>query len=542
MISRKEWKTLRGSQKSPDHIMLSVKGNPETSMTVTWRTCTDITDGYALCREVGGEKWLRFDAAMGNFESDMDSSHIFWADMTGLKPDTKYEYNVGDDENRSENYSFSTVPENLDDFSFVCFSDVQTGGPVPPADYSGFNKFLKETLKKHPEVRFILTAGDNTNCGQTDIQWTGALEGYKGVMEHIPLMMAMGNHDDMGFENYFTFEGKYYCEKADYFRNQFGGAYADNGPEGWKTANYSFDYGNAHFTAIGISGPEDVNEWLIKDTDASDKTWKFGSYHFPVCYAGSDLSCDDAYPMMMEGMEKFDVMFSGHEHCFSRSYPRRGENLWDKPSEGTVFYNLGSGNRNPSRMLALPKLWNCAWYPHEEKLSMYAIVHVEKNKVTLTSYLEDGRIADRCVIDKDNDCIEPVALAPIYEETRMMFKGADLGLCARTTSGECIDGIWHVPAAILFRYAGFDVILDKGTVYIEAYRHKATFTEGSNIAVTDRGEIEMSHAVVRSQRDQLYVPVDGLCKAFDMRCNYYTRNNILSFEHEKQDKPVPVQP
>lgn len=543
MISREEWKSFRGSQKNPDHIMLSINGNPETSMNVTWRTDIAIEDGYALCRESGSnENWMRFDAVRGNFDSDMDSSHIFWANMNGLKPDTKYEYNVGNDDYRSENYSFSTIPENLEDFEFICVSDVQTGGPNPPADYSGFNAFLKETLKKHPDVRFVLTAGDNTNCGQTDIQWTGALEGYKGIMEYIPLMMSMGNHDDMGFENYFTFEGKYYCEKADFFSNQFRGAYPYNGPEEWKTANYSFDYGNAHFAAIGISGPEDVNEWLIKDTDASDKTWKFGSHHFPICYAGSDLACDDSYPMMMEGMEKFDIMFSGHEHCFSRSYPRRNENLYDKPSEGTVFYNLGSSNRNPSRMLALPKLWNAAWYPHEEELSMYAIAHVSGKKLTLTSYLEDGRVADRCVIDKENDSIEPVALAPIYKDTRMMLKGADLGLCARTTSAENIDGVWHVPAAILFRYAGFDVYPDEGTVYIEAYRHKAKFTEGSDIIETDRGEMKMDHIVVRSQRDQLYIPVDGLCKAFDMRCNYYSRNNILSFEHEKQDKPVPLQP
>ncbi|MBR3835346.1 MAG: fibronectin type III domain-containing protein [Clostridia bacterium] len=542
MISREEWKSIRGSQKNPDHIMLSIKGNPETSMTVTWRTCTEIDCGYALCREAGTDKWIRFDAVMGEFESDMDSSHIFWADMTGLKPDTRYEYNVGNDEYRSECYDFSTVPENLEDFEFICFSDVQTGGPIPPADYSGFNSFLKETLRKHPDVRFILTAGDNTNCGQTDIQWTGSLEGYKGVMEHIPLMMSMGNHDDMGFRNYFTFEGKYYSEKAEFFSNQFRGTYADNGPEEWKTANYSFDFGNAHFTAIGISGPEDVNEWLIRDTDASDKTWKFGSYHFPVCYTGSDLSCDDAYPMMMEGMEKFDIMFSGHEHCFSRSFPRRNENLYDKPSEGTVFYNLGSSNRNPSRMLAIPKLWNTAWYPHEEELSMYAIAHVEKNKLTLTSYLEDGRIADRCVIDKENDCIEPIALAPLYHEPRIMFKGADLGLCARTTPGESIDGVWYVPAAILFRCIGAEAELGEGTVYIEAYRHNVKFTLGSDIAVTDRGEYKMNGKVVRLHRDQLYVPVDGICKAFDMRFNYYTRNNILSFELESQEKHVPFQP
>ena len=126
MISREEWKSLRGSQKNPDHIMLSIKGNPETSMTVTWRTDVCITDGYALCRKKGCDEWLSFPAEMGNFESDMDSSHIFWADMTGLAPDTEYEYTVGNDEYRSDIYSFSTIPENLEDFKFICVSDVQT--------------------------------------------------------------------------------------------------------------------------------------------------------------------------------------------------------------------------------------------------------------------------------------------------------------------------------------------------------------------------------------------------------------------------------
>lgn len=542
MITKSEWKKFRGSKCAPDHIMLSINGDPTQTMTVTWRTCTDIESGYVLYREKGGSEWQRTDAEKNYFKTDMDESYIFWAHPDGLCADTEYEYNCGDDEYRSENFSFRTAPENLDDFKFLCLSDIQTGSAEPPADYSIFNKFLKETLKKHPDIKFILTAGDNTNCGQTDIQWTGLLEGMKGVMESIPLMMAVGNHDDMGFENYFTGEGKYYSEKVEYFSNQFKGSYPYNGPEDWKTANYSFDYGNSHFAIMGISGPEFVNDWLIKDADETDKTWKFGSHHFPICYCGSDLACDDSYPMMMEGMEKFDVVFSGHEHCFSRSFPRRNENLYDNPSQGTVFYNLGSGNQNPPGTLPMPKLWNSAWYAHEEKLSMYSIAHVSGDKLTLTAYVEDGRIVDECVIDKENDKITPIARAPIFQTTRMMFKGADLGLCVRTTPCEKVDGEWLVPAAILFRYIGFDVYCQKGCFSVEAYRHSAKFVENSRIAETDRGEIEMPVSVRRLHRDQLYVPVSGICKAFDMRCNYYERNNLLSFEHERQDKPVPMQP
>ena len=246
--------------------------------------------------------------------------------------------------------------------------------------------------------------------------------------------------------------------------------------------------------------------------------------------------------MMMEGMEKFDVMFSGHEHCFSRSYPRRNENLYDNPSEGTIFYNLGSGHRNPPGTLAMPKLWNAEWYAHEEELSMYAVAQVDGERLTLTSYVEDGRTVDRCVIDKEKDTIDPISRAPVFSSARMMFKGADLGLCVRTTPCEKVDGSWLVPAAILFRYIGMGAECRKGTVKISAYKHTAEFTEDSDIVKTDRGEIKMSKPVKRMHMNQLYVPVDGICKSFDMRCNYYSRNNILSFELESQDKPVPYQP
>ena len=542
MITKAEWKNIRGSQKAPDHIMLSINGNAAETITVTWRTCTEIESGYALFRKKGDNNWQKSEAETERFDSDMDSSNIYWAHMSPLEPETEYEYTCGNDEFRSEIFSFKTAEKELDSFEFLCLTDIQHGAAEPPADYSELNGIIKDILKRHPKVRFILTAGDNTNCGQTDIQWTGLFDGLKGIIEHLPFMMALGNHDDMGFENYFEYSNKYYSEEAEYFSKQFKGSYPYNGPEDWKTANYAFDYGNSHFCIIGTSGPEFVNEWLIEQADGSSKTWKFGSHHFPICYQGSDLSCEDSYPMMREGMEKFDVIFSGHEHCFSRSYPRRGDNLYDKPSEGTIFYNMGSGHRNPCKLLVTPKLWNSAYYPHEEQESMYTIVRVDGKKLTLTSYLEGDKIVDRCVIDKETDSITPIALAPVFSATRLMFKGADLGICTRALPCENIDGVWFVPAAVLFRYIGFDVEMNKGKVTIEAYRHKATFTENSREVITEGGSFIMPAEVKRLHRDQLYVPSEGICKAFGMRCEFFERNNILSFEHESEYDPTPFQP
>ena len=83
-------KPVRGSTEQPDHIMLSIKGDAAASMTVTWRTCTDIKEGYVLYHEDGSSEVMRADAATEVFKSDIDISNMFWADLTGLNPDTAY--------------------------------------------------------------------------------------------------------------------------------------------------------------------------------------------------------------------------------------------------------------------------------------------------------------------------------------------------------------------------------------------------------------------------------------------------------------------
>ena len=47
-------KPVRGSTVKPDHIMLSISDDACTTMTVTWRTCTDIENGYVLCTVCDG--------------------------------------------------------------------------------------------------------------------------------------------------------------------------------------------------------------------------------------------------------------------------------------------------------------------------------------------------------------------------------------------------------------------------------------------------------------------------------------------------------
>lgn len=542
MITKEEWKKIRGSSPVPDQIMLSVKNDAAHSMTVRWRTDSTVEIGYALYREFGTSEWKKAVAEKRSFTTDMDESNFFFADMTGLSPDTKYEYTCGCDVNRSAMYSFKTAKENAEKFSFLCVADVQGGDAEPPADYSVLGQVLKKALAEHGECEFILTAGDNTNCGQTDIQWTGLFEGLKGICEYIPVMFCMGNHDDTGFSSYFTKEDKYYSEHAEYFTNQLWGSYPHNGPTGWEVANYAFDYGNTHFCILGTSGYDEMNEWLSKEADASEKTWKFAVHHFPVCFAGPEIECDDTYPTMREGLNKVDIVFSGHEHSFARSYPRRNEGLFDKPSQGTVHYNMGSGHRNPPGTRVIPKVWNAKTYCHEEELSMFSIVDIDGGKCTLTAYVEDGRIVDACTVDKTNDIILPPDPAPVYNRPRLKFKGYDLGICVSSTLPEKVDGFWYIPIGQLISFIGGDVERTTGKIKIGVYGKTVEFTENSATVVTDEGEYTMEAPCLRLAQGQLYAPMDGFCKHIRMQAYYYEHNNFIDIESNTQARPIPYQP
>lgn len=536
-------KPVRGSTKNPDHIMLSINGDAKTSMTVTWRTCTEISEGYVEYYESDTTEKMICNAVSETFESDIDISNIFWAKLENLKPDTKYFYTCGNSEYRSEEYHFSTEPENLTKFKFICISDQQKGHPHDCPDYSYFNQFLKDILKEHPDTRFILTGGDNCDCGQHEVQWNGMFSGTEGVVEYIPYMMTLGNHDNRGFVQYGSpSRGRFYSEPAEFFSKQFKGSYPDNGPKDWKTENYTFDYGNVHFCIYGVNGPEDVNEWSIKDMDSTDKTWKIGSYHFPIYYSGVEGENDDAYPVMRECMEKCDILFSGHEHNFSRSFPIRNEELFDKPSQGTVHYMLANSHKNPTGSTTIPKVWHTAFNSIEEMVAACAIVEVDGDKITLTSVLNDGRIIDKCVIDKSTDTILPYSLAPVYNRTRMMFKGMQLGLCAATTPCESKDGVWYLPAAVLINFIGGYVNKTPGKVVIDIYGHTVCFKENSNIMQTEKGNFEMEGTVYRGRRGQLYVPCDSFAKALEMKWYYAKRNNFISFEHESRESPISEQP
>lgn len=533
------YKPERGSAKAPDHIMLSFCGDPHREMAVSWRTNTEIRKGKLILKDSSRNIIKEINAVSREKETDIDISIYHSVIIDSLEPGTKYLYSVGTDDYMSDEFSFTTEEENVEKFSFLVITDHQKGTPTQLPDYSVVGKTVADALKKHPECKFIFTVGDNCDNGQNDLQWNGMFSGLKGIIESIPYMMTTGNHDNRGFLSYFPEPcGKFYLEHADFFDFQFKYNFPQNGPKGYETENYSFDYGNTHFLVMGINAPEKVSEWAYNDLQKSDKRWKLGSYHFPIYPVMPEGQNDDGYPWLRKPIEKgrLDLLFAGHEHSFARTFPTVNDELFDKPSEGVVHYIAGNAGGNIYHSNT-QKVWHSCFFPQEERQGLYSVVEISGSRLTATAYMADGRIVDKFVMDKDKDIIVPYALAPVYDRTKMCFKGRMLELSARGCYAENIDGVWFAPLGVVIQAIGGKVIKGKDNLICELYGHKAEFTVSDKEVKTDCGTIILENEPFFLE-GQLYVPVDQTAKIFELDWYYAKHNNFINWNTPHEEKTL----
>ena len=98
-----------------------------------------------------------------------------------------------------------------------------------------------------------------------------------------------------------------------------------------RMANFSFDYGNAHWTVLDSNPYVDWNNselraWVERDlTAAQAHTWRFVAFHHPGFNSSKAHFNDQQMRLLAEVFEagRVDVVFSGHVHNYQRTYPLR---------------------------------------------------------------------------------------------------------------------------------------------------------------------------------------------------------------------------
>jgi len=467
----------------PKHMTLTWTADPKTTQTITWWTSTAVNNGMVQYREVKERESktksqdagtaTKFVTAVerGDEPGEMN---IHTATLTGLKPGKTYTYRVGDGKNWSEYSTFTTENPKDESFKMLMFPDAQD----THAKMQVWNDVLHSAYEANKDAKFVTNLGDMSHQGQAFNYFNNWFDASKEINKKLTLMPIMGNHEGRDAKT-----GNYGL--TPYYLELF--TLPTNGPEGYKEKAYTYDYGNAHFVVLDSQMYEQYKtaeerdkaiqaqiEWLDKDLATTVKPWKIVMYHRSQYYMKTNRVSTH-----MKAFEPtfakyhVDVVFNGHDHAVSRTYPINNGEFMSKASEGTVYYVTGRSNMNVQTDVNA-KVWQ-AFNFDPQNLPVYQTVEVSKSKLTVKTFEQDGRLIDNFIIDKANPA-----------NTTLMVPSGKLPTAALVLYGNKITygeqpkfekGDWYVDFNLVALVSDSKYDKVKSTLTFRRYKQTVTLTD-----------------------------------------------------------------
>jgi hypothetical protein len=211
-----------------------------------------------------------------------------------------------------------------------------------------------------------------------------------------------------------------------------------------RMANFSMDYGNAHWTVLDANATVDwtdreLQNWVAKDLEAAKGAkWRFVSFHQPGFHS-SKTHFNEQYmrilaPVFEAG--QVDLVFNGHVHNYQRTYPmtfvpakengakptvgpdgklskaRRVDGKWtldkkfdgksDSTPEGVIYVVSGAGGQhlyNPEQQDD-PASWQEFTFKHISMDHTLTVTEIDGPTLTLRQLTIEGYEVDSFVITK----------------------------------------------------------------------------------------------------------------------------------------------
>ena len=361
-----------------------------TSKTVTWLSSIRESMDAAFIRVADSQEGL------GNAENQEGSSQLMTftqtdsgeayrfneVKLTNLKPESTYWYQVGDGETWSDALKFSTSASEMDaKTNFFIFADIQTN------DTANLTAAISNIANGQKQYNFGIQTGDAIDNVTNFNNWRSYLTTLNSQkLGGIDVIHALGNHEYYGDAEGKTAGAIFSLQECS------AGSY------------YSTEYGSVYVGVVNDGG--DIFNALAEAKDDAAKSncaWKVLVFHQPV-YGTESIMTDSRRLDVVKAIEDagFDVVFSGDDHAYARTYPMKEDTaLAENSREGVVYYVCGdlSGKDNEYH----EHEYFAATIPHSEYSGMYLSVEADGQKMILNAYKYDGSLLDSYTIQK-TDC------------------------------------------------------------------------------------------------------------------------------------------
>ncbi len=460
----------------PDHIVLNLTEDPATSMSITWRTDTTISEGFAeIALATAAPRFWRNASTLKAATQTLDASEVLTAEVvsnyhtvtfTGLQPDTLYAYRVGDGNIWSEWIQFRTASDKPKPFSFLYVGDAQN------YILELWSRLIREGYRKAPDASFIIHAGDLVSDAHSERQWHEWFTAGGWIHRMLPSISTPGNHEYSSINQ---------AERQQRIRQlsvqwnpQFN--LPQNGPEGLDETVYYIDYQNTRIISLNSNRmQEEQAAWLEGVLSDNPQKWTVVTYHHPLFSASTGRDNKQLRERWKPLFDKYqvDIALQGHDHTYARGYETpdsqnltAGMNVRDYA--GTVYVVSVSGGK----MYNLMGSWEEFGLDRKrgaENTQLFQLIEVNGDTLSFAAYTATGELYDAFDLIKQengpNRVIErtDMAIAPRRHFNTISYEdelpdGVAENLLKKY-SGYEIDRVRYVAEE---EFTGYYVQLEKG--------------------------------------------------------------------------------
>lgn len=362
----------------PDRIILTWSDDPATTQSVTWRTDTSVQRGVAQVVRAGDrpdfhQQAQTVEAQTTSLKTDSGTVHYHSVTFRNLQPNTLYAYRVGDGTRWSEWFHFRTASTRPQPFTFLFLGDAQND------IRSACLRVVRQAFWNHPDIRFVLHAGDLVNRGERDSEWAEWFAMMGWMAASVPSIPTPGNHEyarDNEDRRYLT----------PHWRAQF--TLPQNGIPQLRESNYYIDFQGVRVISLNsLEHLERQAQWLERVLAENPHPWTIVTFHYPIFSSAQGRDNPQLRALWKPILDKYrvDLVLSGHDHTYARSVPMPSGTVYVNSVTGPKMYRL---NRQP---------WMRRW---AEDTQFYHIVRIEGNLLRFEAYTATGRLFDAFEIRK----------------------------------------------------------------------------------------------------------------------------------------------
>ncbi len=388
-------------------VSVTINGDSSTARGFCWYTDENAGTDVQVCPV--GKDLTKAEIISGTSYKAMDK-YVHKAEADNLKPNTKYQYRVGDSKTGvwSDVGYFTTPSKTKDEANFIVYADVQASNEE---NFQSAAKVLQSAVKIMPNYEFAIGLGDFVNdC--TNEEWDSYFRNFEFMNMNTTLVPIAGNHE--GNLQWFKFNNMFNIGEA----------------EGSATITgcyYSFDWGDAHFAVLNSNDmyPMSASQinWLKNDMNSSDAQWKIVLMHRALYSAGKNINKPDTVIMrnlLLPVIDELgiDVVFAGHDHMYMRTEPVKGEKVqvaqtvteyWNgeqttfavNPDGTTHILPSTAGTKRYSvNEDAMPPILESAALARDTKDGgVFATVSLDSNHFVYKAYMVDDETGETTLID-----------------------------------------------------------------------------------------------------------------------------------------------